>query len=75
MFADIKQLLLEKEVLHFKVHGSKKREQKIKMKQFGKERQQVLETIGRYYARHRAAIEHQMEKHKREKLKQESAGA
>jgi Zn-dependent protease with chaperone function len=63
LFAEIVNLLLsDKGVLSVQFEGGGKRGRDIKMKDFGKSQQQILDAINQYYSRYRMAVEYQKQK-------------
>lgn len=61
--AEIEKLAMSDEgVLSIQFQGGGKRGRQIKMKEFGKSQQQVLDAINRYYTRYLAAVEYQNQK-------------
>lgn len=60
--AEVVSLTLNEGVLTVQFQGGGKKGRTIKMKEFGKSQQQVLDAINQYYTRYRMALEYQNQK-------------
>jgi Zn-dependent protease with chaperone function len=62
-FAEIVKFLLnDKGVLSVEFKGGGKRGREVKMKEFGKSKQDVLDAVNKYYVRYRMAVDYQDQK-------------